>query len=52
MKILITTNTTNLKQTTGQSIPDCNQNPSVKSKVVLNMNDSDFMAQENLRGKA
>ncbi|KAM0736948.1 hypothetical protein ACS0PU_000041 [Formica fusca] len=52
MKNFITTNTTNLKQSTGRSISDCNQNPSVKSKVVLNMNDSDLMAQENWRGKA
>lgn len=51
-KNLITTNTTNLKQTTGLSIPDCNQNPLVESEVVLNMNDSDLMTQEKWRGKA
>lgn len=52
-KNLITTNTTNLKQTIGHSsIPDCNQNLLVESEVVLNMNDSDLMAQENWREKA
>jgi len=52
-KNLITiTSPANLKQTTRPSVPDCNQNPLVESKVILNINDSDFMAQENWREKA